>query len=294
MTLPVRNGRIRLSQGQVFWREVGQGNAVVFLHGAWSTGEQWTKVIQSLCHDYHCFVPDLLGFGESEKPKTHYSIQLEVECLADYLKLLRIKRCVLVGYGLGAWVAATYALAYPDAISGLILAAPEGVMNEKLKDRWRGWRRLSSPIPLIGWLLRVRIAFTKLFGGRRSLQSTVRLRRVLRKSPVACQLLFKRRCAELNAEYLQDKLSNLSLPTLILQSEQDSPVTITLSQLYAQAPHAVIEMTPTLCSPEPWTEGHHPNTLNKRTHTSTIENPTVITEAIAPIIKTFIKKTANE
>ena len=293
MTLPVRNGRIRLPQGQMFWREVGQGHVVVFLHGAWWTGEQWTKVVQSLSHDYHCFVPDLLGFGESEKPKTHYSIQLEVECLMAYLKLLRIKRCVLVGYGLGAWVAATYALTYPDAVSSLILAAPEGVINDKLQGRWRGWRRLSSPIPLIGWLLRVRLAFPTILGGGRSLQSTMRLRRVLRQSPTACQLLFKRRRAELHAEYLQDRLPNLRHPTLILQSEQDSPITIAMAQLYAQAPHSVIEVTPTLCSPEPWKGTNHPYTLDTGANTSTIENPDVISEAIAPLVKTFINKTAN-
>jgi pimeloyl-ACP methyl ester carboxylesterase len=111
MTLPVRNNRIRLPQGQIFWREVGQGQSVVFLHGAWWTGEQWDKVVPHLSRDYHCVVPDLLGFGESGRPKTHYSIQLEVECLAAYLRFLRIKRCVMVADGLGAWVAAAFALA---------------------------------------------------------------------------------------------------------------------------------------------------------------------------------------
>ncbi|MEL6322396.1 MAG: alpha/beta hydrolase, partial [Cyanobacteria bacterium J06626_14] len=136
MPLPVRNNRVRLPQGPLFWREIGEGDVLVFLHGAWATGEQWLDVVHQLGQTYQCFAPDLLGFGESTRRIKHYSVQLEVEGLADYLKLLRIKRCVLIGYGLGAWVASAYALAYPDSVRGLIAASPEGVMLEKLNGRW--------------------------------------------------------------------------------------------------------------------------------------------------------------
>ncbi len=282
MTLPIRNNRIQLPQGRLFWREVGQGRTVVLLHGAWWTGEQWTEVIQSLSHNYQCVVPDLLGFGESEKPKTLYSIQLQVECLRDYLQVLRIKRCVLVGYGLGAWVAATLALVYPDAVSGLILMAPEGVMSEKLRHRWRGWSLLSSPIPLMGWFLRIRLAIATLLGDGRSPLSTLRRRRLLRQSPAACRLLFKRRRAELHAEYLQDKLANLRCPMLVLQSADDSPTTLTLCQIYAQAPHATVEVVPTLGTPEPWRQP------------SNSRDPHTIDGAIAPIIHTFISDLAKQ
>ena len=81
MPLPVRNSRIKLSQGLLFWREVGQGSAIVFLHGSWKDSSQWLPVMQQLSKHCHCFAPDLLGFGESEVVKGRCSIALQVECI---------------------------------------------------------------------------------------------------------------------------------------------------------------------------------------------------------------------
>jgi haloalkane dehalogenase len=92
--IPLRNSRIKLSQGQIFWHEVGQGTAIVFLHGSTDDSSQWLSVIEHLSEDYHCFAPDLLGFGESERPNVHYSIDLEVECLADLLEALRQREVI--------------------------------------------------------------------------------------------------------------------------------------------------------------------------------------------------------
>jgi pimeloyl-ACP methyl ester carboxylesterase len=279
MPLPVRNNRIRLSQGHVFWREIGEGEVLVFLHGAWSTGEQWLSVIQSLGQSYQCIAPDLLGFGESSRQLKRYSIQLEVDCLAEYLKFLRIKRCVLVGYGIGAWVAVTYALTHPEGVSGLVVAAPEGVMTSELRGRYRGWGVLSSPIPLVGWCLRLWSGVVGVFGGR-SLQSTLRLRRMLRQSPAACQLLFRRRNAELQGESVHDRLSELPMPMLVLQSDMDTTEQQLAAHLYAQAPRATVEVVPTIGVPDPW----------KLTKEESMSQSLYINEAIAPVIKSFVSQ----
>ncbi|MEO1521205.1 MAG: alpha/beta hydrolase [Cyanobacteria bacterium J06633_2] len=278
MPLPVRNNRVRLPQGPLFWREIGEGDVLVFLHGAWATGEQWLDVVHQLGQTYQCFAPDLLGFGESTRRIKHYSVQLEVEGLADYLKLLRIKRCVLIGYGLGAWVASAYALAYPDSVRGLIAASPEGVMLEKLNGRWRGWPLLSSPIPFVGWALRLWAGVTGLFGRGRSPRTSLRLRRMLRQSPAACQLLFRRRRAERQSEYLHDRISELQCPMLVLQSETDPADLIAMAQVYAQAPRAELNVLPAIGVPEPWK-------LSKEA-AATLQ----IDDAIASVIQTFVEQ----
>jgi haloalkane dehalogenase len=80
-----RNSRIKLPQGLLFWREVGEGMPIIFLHGAWNDSSQWLKVMELLSQDAHCLAPDLLGFGESDRPNIHYSIDLQVDCLAKFL-----------------------------------------------------------------------------------------------------------------------------------------------------------------------------------------------------------------
>ena len=119
----LRNSRIKLSVGNIFWREVGLGPSLVFLHGSWDDGSQWLRTIEHLSPDFQCFAPDLLGFGDSERPNVHYSIDLEVECLAQYLDNLNLRQVYLIGHSVGGWVAASYAIKYPDRVQGLVLLA---------------------------------------------------------------------------------------------------------------------------------------------------------------------------
>ncbi|MER3588832.1 MAG: alpha/beta hydrolase, partial [Mastigocladus sp. ERB_26_1] len=43
-----RNSRRKLSQGLLFWREIGNGIPVVFLHGAWNDSSEWVAIMESL------------------------------------------------------------------------------------------------------------------------------------------------------------------------------------------------------------------------------------------------------
>jgi pimeloyl-ACP methyl ester carboxylesterase len=233
MNLPLRNSRIKLPLGQVFWREVGQGPVLIFLHGSWNDGTQWLSVIDHLSQDYHCFVPDLLGFGESERPKVHYSIQLQVECLLAYFKALHISEVYLIGHSVGGWVAASYALRYFEQVKGLILIAPEGVQTEGQGEIWRKERWLVGNPPIAYYLLRSILPLARLLGRHKPIEQALLLRQQLNRSTTACKLLFGRRRAEIQAELLQDRLVSLQVPTLILQGGNDGNNAIAQSQTYA-------------------------------------------------------------
>jgi pimeloyl-ACP methyl ester carboxylesterase len=233
MTLPIRNSRIRLTQGQLFWREVGQGKTLVLLHGAWNTGDQWLAAIEPLSRSYHCVAPDLLGFGESECPNLHYSIEQQVECLAEYLEVLKLRQVYLVGESVGGWIAATYALRFPDQVKGLVLITPEGVLSPFQSWRWQRW--LSGQLPVAYWLLRSILPVARLFGRDRRIAALLQRRQQLRQSPVACNLLFGRRRAEIQAEVLDQRLQWLKLPLLLLQGTETARAAAVAQALTQQA-----------------------------------------------------------
>lgn len=251
MTLPIRNGRIRLSQGQIFWREVGQGIPIVLLHDTWSDGSEWLAVVDALAGHYHCLVPDLLGFGESERPRLHYSIALEVECLAEWLEALRLRRVYLVGVGVGAWVAASFALSHEEQVDGLVLLAPEGVKVAGAEQRWRGGRSLLSQFPIARWLLNLIVPLATLVGWRGVLRLQERVR-LWRRSPAASQILFNRRPVEVQAEYIggaasvtgDRPLSWLKPPLLLLQGDAESSLTAAQIRAYTDAPLAQVQTLP--------------------------------------------------
>jgi haloalkane dehalogenase len=218
---------------------VGQGDTIVFLHGAWEDSSQWVPLIEQLSAEYHCIAPDLLGCGESEQPNVHYSIGLEVACLAEHLDALRLRRVYVVGASLGGWIAASYALKYLEQVEGVVLLAPEGVQVEGLNRRW--WQAKLLKLSIVGWGLRSLHSLQKIVPDRK-VERLLQRRKQLLDHPVACKLLFQRRRAELRSEQLQEQLKWLKLPVLVLQGDHDTDDVKRLSHAYAQlAPQATLQ-----------------------------------------------------
>lgn len=233
MPLPVRNSRIKLSQGLIFWREVGQGLPIVFLHGSWKDSSQWLPVMQGLSHKSHCFAPDLLGFGESDPVKGHCSIAFQVECLQEYLNSLSLANIYLVGHSLGAWVAASYALKHREQVRGLVLLAPEGVVTESWHKHWQqqNWQHRSQAIA--AWFWRSLSKMVKQLPWDLPLQRWLQKRALPQPPDATAKLLFQRRRAEIEAESLSDRLQFLTLPVLVLCGDRDRVQTLEISRTYA-------------------------------------------------------------
>jgi pimeloyl-ACP methyl ester carboxylesterase len=234
MNILFRNSRRKLSQGVLFWREVGRGIPVVFLHGSWTDGSEWVSTMELLAKNLHCLTPDLLGFGESVNPNIHHSIDLQVECLSDFIEALKLEKVYLVGNSLGGWIAASYALKYPEQIYGLLLIAPEGVAAEGQEKYWQKRRRLFNYSPLIIKLLRFLTPLIKLIGWEERIYRDLELRKTLLEYSTASHLLFNRKQQEIAAELLEKDLPNIKVPCLILQGGQDTAIAISRSNTYAR------------------------------------------------------------
>ncbi|WP_138499572.1 alpha/beta fold hydrolase [Nostoc sp. PA-18-2419] len=240
-----RNSRRKLSQGLLFWREAGADIPIIFLHGAWNDSSQWLSIMEFLAENFHCFAPDLLGFGESENPNIYHSIDLQVECLAEFLEAVKLEKVYLVGHSLGGWIAASYVLKYPEKVNGMVLLAPEGVEIPGQQEYCQKMRQLLNYPPLIVKSLRSLISLTKILGWHEKVIQELQLRQDLLRYPIACQLLFKRQQAEIEAELLQKRLYTIEVPVLILQGSQDTPDALAKSKVYAQlTPKVELKMIP--------------------------------------------------
>ncbi|WP_414564692.1 MULTISPECIES: alpha/beta fold hydrolase [unclassified Anabaena] len=234
MDILFRNSRRKLSQGLLFWREAGEGIPVVFLHGAWNDSSQWVSVMKSLSEKFHCLAPDLLGFGESENPKIHYSIDLQVESIAEFLEAVKLEKVYLVGYSIGGWIAASYALKYPEQIAGLVLLSPEGVGIDGQEKNWQKMRTLLNRPPLLLKILKLLHPVIKKLGWQNKIEKDWSWRQKLLQYPTACQLLFQRRQSEIEAELLNSRLHLMEVPVLILQGGQALLDDVVRSQTYTQ------------------------------------------------------------
>lgn len=102
-------------------------NILVILHGIGTSSERWAPIIPTLSKSFRVIVPDIVGFGKSEKPvDTYYSMRFFVDFLQAFLEKLHIVRCVLVGHSFGGYLATEFAIEHREKIVKLILVAPAG------------------------------------------------------------------------------------------------------------------------------------------------------------------------
>ncbi|MEM8637658.1 MAG: alpha/beta hydrolase [Cyanobacteria bacterium P01_G01_bin.54] len=240
---PLRISRIRLPHGQLFWREVGEGPTLVFLHGSFQDGTQWLPLVEQLASRFHCLIPDLLGFGESPPPDQKQSIALQAKCLAAYLEALHLERYTLVAHSLGAWVASHFALTQPAQLQAMALISPEGVLTEAFPNRWQREKQLTAFVPVVPALLKLSAPFSRLVGKHAAIARQRAYRHQLLASSASCRLLFKRRWADLHPELLNERLEHLQVRTQVLQGGQDDPAVIAQSKTFVRlCPAAQLRM----------------------------------------------------
>lgn len=124
------------------YRDEGSGDEVLLLiHGMAGSSETWRAVIPRLAKRYRVVAPDLLGHGQSAKPRGDYSLGAFAVWLRDLLDELGIARATVVGQSLGGGVAMQFAYQHRDYCARLILISSGGLGQDV------GWtlRLLSAP-----------------------------------------------------------------------------------------------------------------------------------------------------
>jgi pimeloyl-ACP methyl ester carboxylesterase len=106
--------------------KAGRGRPLLVLHPEFAAN-MWAPYHDALAERFLVLAPDHLGFGESERPAWLDGIDDLVFHYVDLLDLLAIERVSLVGTSLGGWIAAAFAVAHPERVERLVLAAPAGI-----------------------------------------------------------------------------------------------------------------------------------------------------------------------
>lgn len=105
----------------------GAGQPLVLLHGDGESAFDWTWVAPRLASQYRVFAPNLPGYGDSDKPDVHYTIDFYHSFLKDYLSTLGLERVLLVGNSMGGLIALSLALTEPESVAALALVDSAGL-----------------------------------------------------------------------------------------------------------------------------------------------------------------------
>jgi pimeloyl-ACP methyl ester carboxylesterase len=109
-------GKIR-----VHYKDLGKGEtAVVFVHGFACDLTTWRFQAPAFAGRGRLLLIDLPGHGQSDKPKTDYSMDLFARAVAAVMDDAGVRKAVLVGHSMGTPVVRQFWRLYPDRTVALV------------------------------------------------------------------------------------------------------------------------------------------------------------------------------
>ncbi len=115
---------------RVAYRSAGSGPAIVLVHGITSDSSTWEKAMPYLATRFTVIAPDLIGHGESAKPRGDYSLGAYASGVRDLMVTLGHESATFVGHSLGGGIVMQLAYQFPERCERLVLVDSGGLGRE--------------------------------------------------------------------------------------------------------------------------------------------------------------------
>jgi pimeloyl-ACP methyl ester carboxylesterase len=112
------------------FRIAGSGPVILLIHGIGDNSTTWAAVQAKLAQRFTVIAVDLLGHGQSDKPRADYSAAAYANGMRDLLSVLDIERVTVIGHSLGGGVAMQFAYQFPQQVERLVLVGTGGVTKD--------------------------------------------------------------------------------------------------------------------------------------------------------------------
>jgi pimeloyl-ACP methyl ester carboxylesterase len=136
---------------------------LLLLHGLGATKVSWVPAVPLLAQKHCVIVPDLPGFGASEKPRGVHSARWFAGHALALMDAMGYERMYAGGHSMGGRIATEMAMLEPDRTLAVVAICPVTVF-----DRPRALRIARLARPELGWFL-TRLPRTRVENGLRSL-----------------------------------------------------------------------------------------------------------------------------
>jgi len=184
--------------------EAGDGPPLLLVHGYLWSCAVWDDVVPRLAKRFRVIVPDLPGFGESEKPapaKYPYGHDAFAESMIDLVAALGLGRVSVCGHAMGGAVALVMAARHPEVVEKLVVVDPI-VYGER-----RGTVASAATLPVLGPIL-----FKQMYG--RAMFRRFFRERVYAKSESLPEARIERLLATFNVQAAREAAYATMLATL--------------------------------------------------------------------------------
>jgi pimeloyl-ACP methyl ester carboxylesterase len=141
-------GRMR-----VRYRELGDGEPLLLVHGLMTSSYSWRYVIEPLSARWRVIVPDLPGAGRSDKPDASYALDALGAWIGEFQSAVGARGCAVVGNSLGGLLCMRLALDDPGAMSALLNVHSPAFPDARLRALHFGLS-VSGSYAVLSWMIR--------------------------------------------------------------------------------------------------------------------------------------------
>jgi pimeloyl-ACP methyl ester carboxylesterase len=200
--LPETNTRleqrcVRIDSAEIHFEIMGAGEPLILLHGLSGSTRWWAHNIEALAAHFRLHIIDLLGFGRSRGQR--FALQEAAHLLVAWMDRLEIPRASVIGHSMGGFIAAHVAVTEPARVQRLVLVDAAALVTDQ-----RNYPQ--HMVGLVRGLLVLPFSFLP-----------VLVTDAARAGPLT---ILKAVC-ELLITNIDDQLSALHTPTLVMWGEQD-------------------------------------------------------------------------
>jgi pimeloyl-ACP methyl ester carboxylesterase len=111
----------KFNDAKIRYLSTGKGDeALVFVHGWTCNADFWRPQLSDF-PGMHVIAVDLIGHGQSDKPKVPYTMDLFARSIEAALADAKVKRALLVGHSMGTPVVRQFYRLYPEKTAGLVI-----------------------------------------------------------------------------------------------------------------------------------------------------------------------------
>ncbi len=105
----------------------GSGYPLICLHGAGAGSVTWYPSMGPFSQHFHVIAPDIVGYGESQKPDATYTKAYFSKWLKEFISALAITKAHILGLSQGGAIALQFVMDNPTMVDKLVLVDAGGL-----------------------------------------------------------------------------------------------------------------------------------------------------------------------